>query len=356
MPLISSASLPPAYRRAHFHLRKDGCVFPRTTTPGPLPVRLLDLARRARIRIGPGKDLAPMQAGPPVRLRGAKANALLRALAAGSAPCMIARIGHTEMKAILPRLAQWRHAFLGNCWQYIMGDGQPFWWTQAVIAEMGFSSGFFGATPDTLARFADLMIEDLHDVDVLGSWLPGERNLARYMPRAKTVPLSELEPFYHEHPWTAGLSGQTVLVVHPFATSIRAQYKKRRLLFPEKEILPDFELKTLAAVQTLGGEAHGFRSWFDALEHMCREIEGIPFDTALIGAGTYGLPLAAFIKRTGRKAFHLGGATQLLFGIRGKRWDERPFYQRLFNEHWTRPLPEETPAGHAAVDQGRSYW
>jgi hypothetical protein len=35
---------------------------------------------------------------------------------------------------------------------------------------------------------------------------------------------------------------------------------------------------------------------------------------------------------------HLGGATQRLFGIRGKRWDERPFFQNLYNEHWTRPL------------------
>jgi hypothetical protein len=34
-----------------------------------------------------------------------------------------------------------------------------------------------------------------------------------------------------------------------------------------------------------------------------------------------GLPLAAAIKAMGRPALHLGGALQLLFGIRGRRWE-----------------------------------
>ncbi len=319
-------------------------------------IRILELARRARPRIGWRRDLTPTQARPAVRLRGAKANSLLRALATGAAPCMVARIGQTEMKAVLPRAAQWRHGFLRNAWQYVMAGAHPFWWEPAVIAEMESSSGFFGANPRALARFADLMIEDLHDIDVLGSWHPGERALARYMPRVKTMPLSELEPFYHEDPWTAGLAGQAVLVVHPFAASIRRQYGKRRQLFPGGAILPEFELKTLPAVAAPGGGSGGFATWFDALERMCREIERIPFDVALIGADACGLPLAAFVKRIGRKAFHLGDATQLLFGIRGRRWDDRPFYQRLFNEHWTRPLPGEASAGHAATGEGGAYW
>ena len=46
------------------------------------------------------------------------------------------------------------------------------------------------------------------------------------------------------------------------------------------------------------------------------------FDVAIIGCGAYGMPLAAMLKQAGKQAIHLGGATQLLFGIKGKRWEE----------------------------------
>lgn len=54
-------------------------------------------------------------------------------------------------------------------------------------------------------------------------------------------------------------------------------------------------------------------------------------------------PLAAHVKRTGKKAIHLGGGLQLLFGIRGKRWDMRDEYKSLMNEYWIRPSEDETP-------------
>jgi glycine/D-amino acid oxidase-like deaminating enzyme len=89
---------------------------------------------------------------------------------------------------------------------------------------------------------------------------------------------------------------------------------------------------------------------------MCRKIDAIDFDIAIIGAGAYGLPMAAHVKRRGKKAVHLGGATQLLFGIRGKRWDtDYPHLQPLFNEHWARPLPTETPPNAKTIEAG-CYW
>jgi hypothetical protein len=37
------------------------------------------------------------------------------------------------------------------------------------------------------------------------------------------------------------------------------------------------------------------------------------------------------IGRMGKKAVDLGGASQILFSIRGKRWDDNPFFQQTFN-------------------------
>ena len=67
------------------------------------------------------------------------------------------------------------------------------------------------------------------------------------------------------------------------------------------------------------------------------------------------LVLGAFVKRLGKQAIHLGGATQMLFGIKGRRWDNYPRSARLYNDAWVRPLPEETPAGAQKVEQG-CYW
>lgn len=89
-----------------------------------------------------------------------------------------------------------------------------------------------------------------------------------------------------------------VLVVHPFEESIQDQYKHFDKLFPCTDILPEFELKTLKAVQTAGSAVDPrFSTWFDALDYMCGECEKIDFDIALLGCGAYGYPLAAHIKK-----------------------------------------------------------
>jgi hypothetical protein len=79
------------------------------------------------------------------------------------------------------------------------------------------------------------------------------------------------------------------------------------------------------------------------------------FDVAIIGCGAYGFPLAAHVKHLGKKAVHLGGATQVLFGIKGKRWLERDAVSQLINEHWVFPSEDETPAQFKNVEGG-CYW
>ena len=79
------------------------------------------------------------------------------------------------------------------------------------------------------------------------------------------------------------------------------------------------------------------------------------FEVAIIGCGAYGFPLAAKIKSSGRSAVHMGGAVQLLFGIKGKRWDTHPVIGKMYNEYWVRPDDSERPKGLEAVEGG-CYW
>jgi hypothetical protein len=161
------------------------------------------------------------------------------------------------------------------------------------------------------------------------------------------------------------LKGKKVLVVHPFAELIEQQYKNREYIFSNNEILPAFNLQTITAVQSLGGENNGFADWFEALQWMKDEIDKRDYDICLIGAGAYGLHLAAHVKRTGKKAVHLGGALQLLFGIKGNRWEAKDYasnwglpadtYLSMFNDHWVRPTGQFKPQAAEKVE-GACYW
>ncbi|AFY30871.1 hypothetical protein [Calothrix sp. PCC 7507] len=271
-------------------------------------------------------------------------------------PCMISRLGATEMSAIITYLNIVNSKnLLKDSLLYIRGKIGYFWWEDDVVNNMCNASGFFPADKHLLYKFCERTIQDIQNIDVLGSWLNGEQFVSSFLHNAVRVPLIDLEPYCHEHPWSEVLNGKTVLVIHPFEHSIQSQYLKRKLLFKQPNILPDFELKTIKAIQSIAGNNANFNNWFDALNHMCDQIVNTQFDIAIIGAGAYGLPLAAFVKKLGKKAIHLGGATQILFGIRGARWDERLFYQQLFNEHWVRPLTSETPQNFTRVEEG-CYW
>lgn len=73
------------------------------------------------------------------------------------------------------------------------------------------------------------------------------------------------------------------------------------------------------SVQSIAGQKTPYKDWFEALEKMKNDIAKIDFDVAIIGCGAYGLPLAGYIKEElHKKSIHIGGGTQLLFGIKGK--------------------------------------
>lgn len=223
-------------------------------------------------------------------------------------------------------------------------------------------SGFFPKDMDLIPRFADEMKSACGEVDFLAVWFqPFEDYYIKKLmkPELGISYLLDFEPWAADFHWSSALAGKKVLVIHPFENTIRKQYEKRNLLFPDTDILPEFELKTLKAVQTLAGTVDSrFNTWFDALEWMYQEAMKIEFDVAIIGCGAYGLPLAAKIKKSGKQAIHLAGATQLLFGIKGKRWEENEafaYVKKWFNDSWIYPGNEDKLADGNKVEGG-CYW
>jgi len=301
-----------------------------------------------RLNILTPKDRARLRQSAYSRqiLFGQSGNNLVHEMISRAEPLLVSRLGSVELSCLRFFLEKRQN---GN-------SSYP----RKIREQMSTNAGFFPCDDRSLDAFCDLYLQELGQVDLLGVWFNLYENVIcnSCCLGAGLVDFDCLEPFRFGDPWSRALAGRRVLVVHPFADSITKQYtEKRRLLFADPAVLPDFELKTLRAVQSIGGSAVEHASWFDALRHMREQIAEVDFDTCIIGAGAYGLPLAAFVKRMGKQAIHLGGVTQILFGIRGRRWEElyADSTAKLFNEHWVRPMPAETPASKDMVENG-CYW
>lgn len=263
-------------------------------------------------------------------------------------PFMAARFGNTELSVMISVL---KRRLFGNTPEI-----------SAVFDEwfhnLGELSGFFPNNPALAEDFTDLMLNSCKYVDILAMYhcKLDDYIITEYMPEVKLTFLNHIEPWRSKQPWTGALKGKKVLVIHPFVKSIREQYEKRRLLFANENVLPEFELKTLKAVQTIAGEKDDrFETWFDALEYMVQEALKIDFDVAVLGCGAYGFPLAARLKAAGKQAIHMGGVTQILFGIKGRRWVDNPRCGVKFNDAWIYPKESETPR-NCNVVENHCYW
>jgi hypothetical protein len=255
----------------------------------------------------------------------------------GNEPFLATKMGAIEQRVIFSKMA--RHSL----------DGIRY-----------LASAAAGITPsddDTLDFFSEAYAISLSYVDIIG--LMGEDIedpiISTFAPAAIRSELRLLEPFYFESPWSENLAGKRVLVVHPFEESIKSQYSKRELLFKNKNVLPDFELLTIKAEQTNGGGVDGSKPFRESLSIMLDKMSSIDYDVAIIGCGAYGLMLARHAKLSGKSVIHIGGGLQILFGIKGGRWDVHPDISPLYNEHWVRPLESEKPRNHMVVENG-TYW
>lgn len=296
----------------------------------------------------------------------AKSNKMISNLLKSDNPCMISRIGTGELGVVSNYLQiKCDEKIIRRISSYIKDDiGLP-WWDPLYLSHMKKNMGIFPIGFDILERFSERYLLDIPEMDLIGSMSYKEK----WMPirdDCKSVHIECLYPFFVDNPWTRELKGKNVLVIHPFIHSIEKQYKNKEKLFENKDILPDYNLILMEAIQSNAGAEVPYKDWFEALKYMEDKIDSIDFDIALLGCGAYGLPLAAHIKRLGKKAVHLGGGLQLLFGIKGKRWDNDGYhwsqypqlntnYSGLYNEYWCRPDVKETPKQSNNVEGG-CYW
>ena len=271
-------------------------------------------------------------------------------------PCMIARFGATETNVLKNYIGI--NTDHRSILDFIRNKCPSWWWNKKTLRNFCVWSGFFPNKKILVEKYCKLVISDIPQIDVLGTWMPDKDLFEEELKNTIKIQFEYLEPFFSNRPWTKALEGKKVLVIHPFQKSIENQYQKRELLF-RNNLLPKFELKTIKAVQTVANEKSQFKTWFEALDFMKQQMNEIDYDIALIGCGAYGLNLAAHAKRMGKKSFHLGGVLQICFGIIGKRWENPKYsngiYLKFFNEHWVRPMNDEKPK-YSNLVEDNTYW
>ena len=221
------------------------------------------------------------------------------------------------------------------------------------------NAGFFPYNKKLIKEFTLVYRKSIENVDILAVWIYKYSGFLHWWRKLKIIKklesieclieLHSLNPY--ENIWFKELTDKKVLVVHPFKKSIERQYLNRKNL----DIIPEFKsLEVIKAIQTIGDEIDPrFSSWFEALDYMKKEISTKDFDVCLIGCGAYGLPLASYVKGMNKQAIHIGGALQLLFGIKGNRWETE--YNFDFGQHWIYPLNEDTPLSAKKIEDG-CYW
>ena len=292
--------------------------------------------------------------------RGQKANDYVsdRIMNVDKAGLMITKFGTTELANITccKRKYSKTSFVFGDYVDFVRGKGEIF--QDDCLDMLCNLSGFFPKDYDMQIKFVELAMNDIKDIDILGSYINYEDYLEEELNHTVRIDMEGYyAPYLWERPWTRLLKNKKVLVVHPFAKSIEAQYAKREALFDDPDVLPEFaSIKVIQAVQSIAGngEKTGYRSWFEALDHMKEEINASDYDVALIGCGAYGMPLAAHVKRQGKIAVHMAGWLQMLFGIYGNRWNNERF-GRFIKNSWIRPSKEEKPNGAEKVEGG-CYW
>jgi hypothetical protein len=234
-------------------------------------------------------------------------------------------------------------------------------WMPVVEHEIFYNAGVFPQTEKARIEFVEEIVRGMPYLNALALWSSFNRDfedrfIRKYSPSCLQIHLQSLEPFYFGAPWTEHLKGKNVLVISPFTDTIKAQYEKRKLIWSDSRILPDFNLITLKHQHSPGiDKTSKFNSWLDMINFYKKIMDDIDYDIMLIGAGASSLPLVAHACKSGKKGIHLGGPLQLLFGIKGNRWSSGDIGKHFYNDAWVTPSIAETPDKYKQIEGG-CYW
>jgi hypothetical protein len=194
---------------------------------------------------------------------------------------------------------------------------------------------------------------------------PSNLYLQNKNPNVQLIPLRSLEPYYSmpDMHWICALEGKRVTIVSSFTTTMQYQLPKLSEIWDQcPELLPSNVqwsfVRSYYCPKTARGSCewpNPIASWKDAVDSMEAEVLKTSPTIVLIGCGGLAMPLAKRLKQKGIIVVVLGGAIQLLFGIKGYRWKHHPIISSFYNSNWVYPSHLEIP-GNSHTIEGGCYW
>jgi hypothetical protein len=164
--------------------------------------------------------------------------------------------------------------------------------------------------------------------------------------------------------WTSLLENKRVAVVTSFAATVSSQIARRRqiwgsdaatLLPKTTEWVPIQTGYSPALAQGRAAWPSSIATWQDAIAYLTEKVVESGASICIIGCGGLGMILGAELKKKGLQCIVLGGATQVLFGIKGRRWENHSIISKFWTDAWVWPSLDETPGGAASIEGG-CYW
>ncbi len=279
-------------------------------------------------------------------------------------PALIGRLGGTEARFLGEFEKLQRFKRIGIPIQ-LSSKFSPKW--RKRKSEIFSNAGFYSNSWSEIEKFSKLYVDALSNTDVLGAWgvaftwVEGEYlnwDKSTLIPVGHTAPwvesYSENQHSNPGTPWSLHLEGKKVLVISAFADSILKQHSRIDSVFPTTHY-PKFSLSAIRSPITAGQRDQSGKTWFELLDEMKHQIEAQDFEVALIAAGAYSYPVAAYVKEIGKIGIHCGGGLQLFFGVMGNRWNNAPEVLRYLNSEWVRPAEDERPKTAAQIENA-CYW
>jgi hypothetical protein len=279
-------------------------------------------------------------------------------------PFLVGRNGTIEIECLFFYITQRR------------GSGEPKPYPPRIVDQMQRNAGVFPGTNSALDRWCRSYLESL-------SWLRGtaagwykplwhleQSILTTFAPsNCFRTPLRSLEPYYQppEFRWTPHLAGQHVAVVSSFAETISRQVwgehmrdvwtGQQKGLLDLSGVTWEFIRTGYAPVTALGtaGWPEGIKDWEEAVNQVVDKVIRSGAKVALIGCGGLGMIIGARLRERGVSAIVLGGAIQVLFGMKGKRWAAHDVISKFWNDAWVWPAANETPGAANFIESG-CYW
>lgn len=242
----------------------------------------------------------------------------------------------------------------------------------SISKRIELHAGIWPSDKKSLDNWVFQMLEAirLSDVLVAGWYEPLKAGEEMLLQKTNTlsprIPLRSLEPYYvpPEERWTQLLAGQRVAVVSSFTKTIQEQLEKRELVWPlhTESLLPTNVEWVFVQTGYVPALAQGtaewpsdIASWDVAVMSIVKQVLESKASIAIVGCGGLGMLIGCELKKRGIVAIVLGGAIQVLFGIKGGRWSNHSVISTFWNDAWVYPKSTETPRG-ASLIEGGCYW